>query len=657
MTRPLFRRTGFAFPGPALLLLLWSLLPGFLPTASAATGDGNPSDTNIVYVGRWDKSVANAYKSYWSGAYFRVNFTGTSVRLRLAAAAHLHFSIDGRPDVDLPGATGTVNLTPTPLAAGVHTLRVAVHSEFDVMQFQGLVLDAGATTQAPAARAHRIEFIGDSITAGCCALSEWALSDYAWRVGEILNADHTQIAYSGICLQNGVKCSSPNSLGMSQQYFKLQTVDYPSSPAWDFSRYQPDAVVINLGTNDHNFGVSDATFQATYTTFLQDLRARYPSAWLFAVRPFGGYKAASTVAAVNTRISAGDTRLAYVDTTGWVTVGTSDYSPNDNLHPSDSGHVKIANLLAPFIAKTVRWDVPFSDDFTDGNANGWQTYGGAWSVSSGKLTVAANPGAKAVAYGPQFSNFTYDADVSPGATGNAGLVFRASRLAIGPDAYQGYYAGINANTVVLGRADGGWTVLSAVAIPTSTNPTRHLRVVAVGSSLKVYVDDMVTPRISVTDATFVSGAVGVRTFEAQATFDNLSVRAPSRFESSFQGYFIRHQDSRGKISNFISPAEDAEWRLVPGLANASAISIESVNYPGYYLRHRDGQIWMDANNGTALFQADATWWKRAGLADSTRISFETYNFPGSYMRHRGGLLYSEPISTSLDRSDATFREY
>ena len=639
-----------ALPG---LLLVLSLLPGVLPAARAATGDGSPADTNILYVGRWDRSVANIARSYWSGAYFRVHFTGTSVQLRLASAANFYVSIDGGAEVGYSGASGTVNLTPTPLAAGVHTLRVAARSEQDVLAFQGLVLASGATTQPPEARAHRLEFIGDSITAGCCALGQWALQDYAWRVGEALNAEHTQIAYSGICLQNGVSCGSPNSLGMSQQYFKLQTVQSPSSPAWDFSRYQPDAVIINLGTNDNTFGVSDATFQSTYTTFLQDLRARYPTAHLFVLRTFGGYKVAPTVAAVNARVGAGDTRLSYVDTTGWVTGGTSDYS--DALHPSESGHVKIANLLAPFISKTARWESPFADDFNDGNANGWLTYGGAWSVSGGKLTVAAHPGAKAVAFGTLFSNLTYDADVSVGASGNAGLLFRASRAAIGPDAYQGYFAGINANALVLGRADGGWTSLSAVALPSST-ATRHLRVVAVGASLKVYVDDLVTPKISVTDATYVDGAVGVRTYEAAATFDNVSVRAPSRFESSFQGYFLRHQNGRGKIDNALFPLEDAEWRLVPGLADASAVSIESVNFPGNCLRHRNGELRLDPNDGTAQFKADATWRKRAGLADSTRTSFESYNFPGNYLRHRGGLLYSEPVSTSLDRSDATFRE-
>jgi lysophospholipase L1-like esterase len=636
-----------------LLLLLSSLLPGLMPTASAATGDGFPSDSNIVYVGRWDKGNASLYRSNWSGAYFRVGFTGTTVKLRLAAAANIYVSIDGGAEANYPGASGTINLTPTPLASGRHTLRVAGREQ-DIIQFQGLVLDSGATTLAPVPRAKRLEFIGDSITAGCCALTRGALNDYAWLVGEILNADHTRIAYSGICLQNGVACTSPNSIGMSQQYFKLQNVEFPSSPDWDFTQYQPDAVIINLGTNDQNFGVSDATFQSTYTTFLQNVRARNPNAFIFVLRTFGGFKAAPTLAAVLARVAAGDTKLYYVDTTGWVTTGTSDYT--DGLHPSDSGHVKIANLLAPFIAKTARWETPFADDFNDGNAAGWTTYGGSWSVVSGQLNVGSDLGAKALAFGPLFSNLTYDADISA-ASGNPGLLFRASRPAVGIDAYRGYFAGFEGNQAILGKAtDGAWTALAVAALPATTSTSRHVRVVAIGSSLKVYVDDMVTPKISVTDGTHTSGAIGVRTFQAAAKFDNLSVRAFTRFESLLQGSFIRHQNSRGRIDHALLPAEDAEWRVVPGLANASAVSLESTNFPGYFLRHRNGELWLDRNDGTTLFKSDATWWKRPGQANSAMISFESYNFPGNFMRHRDGLLYLNVLSTAQDRSDATFQE-
>jgi lysophospholipase L1-like esterase len=305
--------------------------------AQAATGDGSPSDSNIVYVGRWDNSNLSNVKSYWSGAYFRVNFTGTTLSIKLAAASSIYVTIDNVTRY-YANANGTVNLTSTPLASGTHSLRVAARSEYDTIQFQGLVLSSGASTQIPAARNRLIEFVGDSITAGCCALTNYVLDDYSWLTGEALNADHTQIAYSGICLQNA-SCGE-NSLGMSNQFFKLQTIRYLNSPAWDFNRYQPNQVVINLGTND---SVSDSVFQGTYTTFLQNVRAKYPNADIFVLRTFGGFRVAPTQAAVNARISAGDTKIRYVDTTGWVTPGTSDFS--DSLHPSVSGHVKIANRL------------------------------------------------------------------------------------------------------------------------------------------------------------------------------------------------------------------------------------------------------------------------------------------------------------------------
>nr|AQQ75129.1 hypothetical protein [uncultured bacterium] len=330
----------------ALILSLVSLVSLTAPVNAArlaATGDGSPSDANIKYVGRWDTSDSTNVKSYWSGAYFSVNFTGTTLSIKLGAAVNMFAIIDGVTKY-YPSANGTVNLTSTPLASGTHTLRIVARSEYDTIQFKGLVLSSGASTQPPAAKSKLIEFIGDSITAGCCTLTNYVLNDYAWLTGEALNADHTQIAYSGICLQDAFSCYSENRIGMSVQFFKLQTVRYLNSPAWDFNRYQPNQVVINLGTNDSTAGVSDSTFQNTYTTFLQNVRAKYPNAEIYVLRTFGGYKVAPTQAAVNARISAGDTKIRYVDTTGWVSTGSGDFD-SDNLHPNTNGHIKIANRL------------------------------------------------------------------------------------------------------------------------------------------------------------------------------------------------------------------------------------------------------------------------------------------------------------------------
>lgn len=315
------------------------------PKAHAATGDGSPGDANIKYYGRWDTSAGTTFASYWGGAYFRTAFTGTTVQLRLGGSANIYVSIDNNPDVFYANASGTVNLTPNPLGTGTHTLRVAAQSNQDVIQFQGLLLDPGAATVAPGISSQIIEFIGDSITAGYDD-SHVALSDYAWLIGEQLHVQHTQIAYPGICLVDNVSCYSPNGIGMSRQFFKEQTVDYPNSLNWDFSRYQASAVVINLGTNDSNIGISDSTFESSYVTFLQNIRAVYPNAPILVLRTFGGYKASVTQAAVSQVNAAGDQNVHYIDTTGWV----SSTDLVDGVHPTDEGQERVANRLAPMLA-------------------------------------------------------------------------------------------------------------------------------------------------------------------------------------------------------------------------------------------------------------------------------------------------------------------
>jgi lysophospholipase L1-like esterase len=332
------------------------LLSGYILTANvyavaetgtphAVTGSGAPKDPNIKYIGRWDTSSSTVATSYWPGAYFKTDFTGTTVEIKLGGTVNFFASIDHGTDIFYASANGTVNLTPTLLAAGLHTLRVATYSEHDVLQFQGLILGTSAHTVAPAISSRLVEFVGDSITAGATT-TKHALSDYAWLVGEQLGVEHTQIAQGGICLTDGVQCGSPNAYGMSRQFFKLQTVYFTNSPDWNFSRYQANAVVINLGTNDSGYHVTDATFESTYITFLQNIRAKYKHAAILVLRTFKGTKSAPTLAAVQVINAAGDTNVHYIDTTGWITSADT----NDGLHPSDSGHAKIAKQLAPIVA-------------------------------------------------------------------------------------------------------------------------------------------------------------------------------------------------------------------------------------------------------------------------------------------------------------------
>jgi hypothetical protein len=123
----------------------------------------------------------------------------------------------------------------------------------------------------------------------------------------------------------------------------------------------------------------------------------------------------------------------------------------------------------------------------------------------------------------------------------------------------------------------------------------------------------------------------------------------------FQDRYVRHANMDVCIDPDVSPADDAQFRLRPGLAGCGTVSFESVNFPGYFLRHSGFDFQLAYNDGTTRFAADATFRQVAGLADSTWSSFQSYNYPDRYIRHYANQLRLDPITTATGRSDATFR--
>ncbi|MFE7763826.1 glycoside hydrolase family 43 protein [Streptomyces sp. NPDC057438] len=124
---------------------------------------------------------------------------------------------------------------------------------------------------------------------------------------------------------------------------------------------------------------------------------------------------------------------------------------------------------------------------------------------------------------------------------------------------------------------------------------------------------------------------------------------------NFQDRYVRQTDFDVRIDPDVSPADDAQFRMRPGLAGTGTVSFESVRFPGYFLRHANYDFRLVRYDGTAQFAADATFRKVAGLADPTWSSFQSYNHPDRYLRHYAYQLRLDPISTATGRSDATFR--
>jgi hypothetical protein len=133
----------------------------------------------------------------------------------------------------------------------------------------------------------------------------------------------------------------------------------------------------------------------------------------------------------------------------------------------------------------------------------------------------------------------------------------------------------------------------------------------------------------------------------------------SHFEShNFPGYYIRHYNFAARIDPNVSPAADSQFRVVPGLASSSGVSLESINYPGYFLkRNSSNKIVLEAFANTTDYKANATFLISSGWADSSKISLQSYSQPGYYVRHYNYVLQLDPItpsSSATAKSDATF---
>jgi hypothetical protein len=129
--------------------------------------------------------------------------------------------------------------------------------------------------------------------------------------------------------------------------------------------------------------------------------------------------------------------------------------------------------------------------------------------------------------------------------------------------------------------------------------------------------------------------------------------------ANYPDHLVRHADDAARIDPYpFDPYQDAQWRLVPGLADPAGLTFESVNLPGHYLRHTGYVLVLAPPDGSATFAADATFHRVPGLADAALASFRSHNVPTHHLRHAGFALRVDPLnagSPAADRQDATFR--
>ncbi|MGI6264768.1 MAG: GDSL-type esterase/lipase family protein [Acutalibacteraceae bacterium] len=245
----------------------------------------------------------------WTCSGFTVTFRGTSLRADMAcdrwdseqARGYITVVTDGDETdrrviaLDQPGCA--LYVLAEDLTDGVHTVSVYKQSEALQSNWEvtALILPDGELLETPHDDNRlKIEFIGDSITAGfgnrCptkdgpfCTKEQDGYESYAALTARALNADYHVMAVSGFGMYRSpfgqdIPPLFPYSDGLQGKRVK-----------WDFARFTPDIVVVNLGTNDGGWINLEPTLSTEekirlvkerYVEFLHTLRKTYPGAYL-----------------------------------------------------------------------------------------------------------------------------------------------------------------------------------------------------------------------------------------------------------------------------------------------------------------------------------------------------------------------------------------
>ena len=345
----------------------------------------SPANPQIIYTGRI--SFTNPERPAWNypGVQIIAAFEGTSLRMMAKPrSGYFMAQIDEAEPfkVAFRGERDSVVSLATALPDSRHTVRLMYIIEGYEMypEFWGFLLDEGRSlAEPPALPSRKIEFVGNSITCGYGNEgydkfehfeyeTENHYYSYASITARSLGAQHWVVARSGIGAYrnyNGPKTGNPES-NMPVQYEYTGYALHPGfrqeatflSEKWDFSRYQPDVVCVNLGTNDLSTNNYDLTLlKQGYQKLYQMVREHNPQAKIVLLTGSMLYNQEQREAqqllneVMNEARQAGDKEVFRFDMTQIM----SDEGYGNDWHPNIRQDEKMASELTPFLRELMNW--------------------------------------------------------------------------------------------------------------------------------------------------------------------------------------------------------------------------------------------------------------------------------------------------------------
>lgn len=318
----------------------------------------------------------------WSATGLAFTFTGTSASVSLTSVTgtnSIEMVVDGGAPIVTDNLVGTAINTPSGLAQGTHTVEIRKKSEALYGSiFVGNVTSSGTLGNDPIPQ-KRMQIIGDSISVGygldgvypCVnsAAVEDAPKTYGALTAHNLSADYDIVAWSGKgILRNYPTGATDDTPVVPELYTRYGANDADDS--YDFPVADaPDYVVINLGTNDFDYMLTNSsgqlyearapldpgTYTAALVNFTKTIQRHYPDADFFITSSpllSDGYPK-STDTQHTTQSDCIQAAVAQIGPKAhFVNFPTQDSSNNNigcDYHPSAATHQSMAVILTAAI--------------------------------------------------------------------------------------------------------------------------------------------------------------------------------------------------------------------------------------------------------------------------------------------------------------------
>ena len=358
--------------------------------------------SKVKVLGRTSKEAPDVL--FWTGSRYEMNVKGTYLTVHIEAQygaqeQWIAVLVNGALLCRMPLNHGDNEVIIFRNRNAEETKNVRILKEVQPMQGDGANyirltdVETDGELLAVAEPRLRLVFVGDSITSGEGAMGarnemDWvaelfsAYDNYAYKTAEALDADYQTVSQSGW----GVYCGYNNDIhsnipGIYDTVCSIVTKDGAgvcgSSEPMDFEAFRPDAVVINLGTNDSGARnaeaytdpetgrvykldkgedgtldeVSLSLFNNAIVAFLRKLRAVHPDAFLLWVYGMLGtdLEGPIRVAIDNYRHESGDERIGYCRLPD-----TTEEAFGARWHPGHIAHERAAEVLVSELRKNLK---------------------------------------------------------------------------------------------------------------------------------------------------------------------------------------------------------------------------------------------------------------------------------------------------------------